>query len=249
MFKLPVQDKASLQKRITKPVLEQSQTKQSAGPASKHIDFGFPTYDFDDGCYELLPSKNYPIDPLEHRQAMVRFVYKLCCGFSLTSELAPYIPDIDKIQAQFFHSAGGITNYSFQKNEQAHLFFQEISLLFGGHELITTGIHPIHQVRHMDGEDNEHVIDTNPNLKDKFKAGSFIIPLESERSIYHCSPEMMLMVKKGQVLVFAGNFAHGGITYREDPWFPAIHGHIDSIHHMLLVCGRRMGHDGDRSWR
>jgi hypothetical protein len=35
----------------------------------------------------------------------------------------------------------------------------------------------------------------------------------------------------GHALIFAGNFPHGGMTYREDAWFPAIHGHIDSTHH------------------
>jgi hypothetical protein len=211
--------------------LNQNQTTQSAGPPGKHIDFGFGIYDYDDRCYELLPSTKYPIDEAKHRAAMVRFAYKLCCDLNITSEFAPFLPDLTKLKDQFNNKWHGIRDFSFKKNTEVHLFLQEISFLFGGHELRTTGKDPIHQVCHMDGEDHNHVIDTNPQLQDKLRPGSFIIPLESERTIYHSTPATLLTVKKGHVLLFAGNLPHGGMTYRDDAWFPAIHGHLDSTHH------------------
>jgi hypothetical protein len=131
---LSVEEKTALSKIMPRPVQELSETKQSTGPPGKHIDFGFPTYDYDDRCYELLPSSNYTILPVNHRNAMVRFAYKCCSEFNLTSELAPYLPDLEQLRLQFNEHRRGISDYSFTKNKEAHLFFHEITLLFGGHE-------------------------------------------------------------------------------------------------------------------
>ena len=98
----------------------------------------------------------------------------------------------------------------------------------------------IHQICHKDGETNGNTIAANKRLQNLFKPGSFIIPLEDERKIYIGTPDEarnVITVYKGQILFFAGDVPHGGITYERsskgsnEVWHIGLHGHLDSTKH------------------
>jgi hypothetical protein len=63
-------------------------------------------------------------------------------------------------------------------NPSVHLAFYEISLLFGGHCMLSDpDSTPVHQICHKDGETKDNLVRDNPRLEGKHKPGSFIIPL------------------------------------------------------------------------
>jgi hypothetical protein len=51
-------------------------------------------------------------------------------------------------------------------------------------------------------------------LKDKHEPGSFIHPLVDERTIYVCSPQTLVTVKRGAFLWIHGALPHGGMPYK-----------------------------------
>jgi hypothetical protein len=45
--------------------------QQPPRPPGMHITTGHKNYDYDNRTYQLLPSRPYNIDPIEHQQAMI----------------------------------------------------------------------------------------------------------------------------------------------------------------------------------
>jgi hypothetical protein len=207
-------------------------------PPGKHIDFGHQNYNYDDRAYEYLPSQNYPeVDKEKHREAMVRFFYFLASWLNIAEEAGSMVFDLESAKQHYIASSNKLVGLPpSMKNKAAHLYLNEISLLFGGHcKMRNQEEDPIHQICHMDGQTIFGELERNKELKGKQMPGSFIIPLEDYRSIYVVTPQTLVTVKRGQFLWFHGALPHGGITYKASKegrdWHPAIHGHLDSIFH------------------
>jgi hypothetical protein len=94
----------------------------------------------------------------------------------------------------------------------------------------------IHQICHKDGESSERLVKDNEKLEGKHKPGNCIIPLDSPRTIYVCTPMIQVTAQKGQFVWFHGALPHGGMTHEANEtgtdWRPAIHGLLDSSHHV-----------------
>ena len=201
------------------------------------INFGHEDYFYDDRAFEYFPSPNYSEVPEGfHRFSMVRFHYFLTTELNMSHEAAHSVLDLAKIidhkmATGKFETCTEITNPEF------HLYFYEISLLFGGHCMLKDSEETVvvDQICHKDGETHEGEISSIEQLKGKHKPGSFIIPLYEARTIYVCTPQLLVTAEKGQFIWFHGPLPHGGKTYKASPegneWRPAIHGHLDSIHH------------------
>jgi hypothetical protein len=205
-------------------------------PPGKHIDFGHDDYNFDNRAYEYLPSDLYPeVDKDIHRSAMLRFFYYLVGYLNMAEEAAHMVIDTKTLTDKYKHRSGR-THPSIQ-NAEAHLFLNEIGLLFGGHSMMKEGEidEPVHQICHKDGETHGGEIASVEQLKGKHKPGSYILPLDDYRQIYVCTPELKVTAQKGEFIWFHGALPHGGLSYRPslqgNDWHPAIHGHLDSIHH------------------
>jgi hypothetical protein len=202
-------------------------------PPGSHINYGYNDYIFDDRSYEYLPSPiNYADLAIEkHRLTMVRLFFFLVVMNNISDQAAYQILDMVQL-LHLFSSTGQLSSFPVMENPNTHLHFYEVSLLFGGHCMNETeGMACIHQICHMDVAD----LDTDDSrllFKGKQLPGSFILPLENQRTIYVHTPQNQVTVKKGQVLYFDGDLPHGGITYLVEgdgtDWYPAIHGHIDS---------------------
>jgi hypothetical protein len=154
-----------------------------------------------------------------------------------------------------------VSKHPEKTNPDFHLTFNEISLLFGGHSMmkvekevpkkkgkgkkkkkddksnpeVISPSYMVHQICHKDGETHEGEIQSNEKLRGKHKPGSFIIPIQDSRSIYILTPGLVITALKGQFIWFHGALPHGGLTYMAskegNDWKPAIHGHLDSVHH------------------
>jgi len=123
-------------------------------------------------------------------------------------------------------------------NPEHHLYFNEVSLLFGGHCMLQgngDSDYVVDQIVHKDGETSEGEIKNKVLLMGRHKPASFIIPLDEPRTIFVSTPQLSVPTKKGQYIWFHGALAHGGKTYKAskegNDWKPAIHGHLDSIYH------------------
>jgi hypothetical protein len=212
-------------------------------PPGHSIDFGYAEYNFDDRCYEYLPSDMYPqIDKESHRLAMVRFFYLLTAYLNMADQTAFTLFDVEEVKANLARHNNsppqGMIPLSIPliPNPSVHLAFYEISLLFGGHCMLSDpDLTPVHQICHKDGETKDNLVRDNPRLVGKHKPGSFIIPLIDPRSIYVCTPMLQAEAEWGQFIVFHGALPHGGMTYKAsmagNDWKPAIHGHLDSKFH------------------
>ena len=207
-------------------------------PPGHAINFGKETYNYDDRCYEYLPSDSYQeLDAVLHQRAMTRFFYLLTAYLNMASETAATVLDLAKVEANLASRKPPLpTGFPECNNNSAHLSFFEISLLFGGHCMAEdTSAMPVHQICHKDGETKDNLVNENFRLKGLHKPGSFILPLEDERTIYVCTPMMQVSAGKGQCIWFHGALPHGGMTYKASvdgfDWKPAIHGHLDSSHH------------------
>jgi len=194
---------------------------KKASPPGKAIDFSKESYNFDDQKYVILPSTDYQMVSAEHhKKAMIRFAYHLSATLNLSAELATYQLVLDPQKH--------LKNSPEDKPDTWHLDFTEISLIFGGHHTGTGK--PVNQASHKDHE-GKGLLSSCKDLEGRFYPGSFIIPLESSRTIYINGQSNLVTVVKGQYLFFSGNVVHGGITYdHSDDWFTSIHGHLDSFH-------------------
>jgi hypothetical protein len=214
------------------------QDEDQPAPPGHAINFGEEDYNYDDRCYEYLPSDRYPeVDADRHQMAMCRFFFLLTAYLNMAGETAFALLDMEKVKEHVATAGSPLPPGAPEaENTSAHLFFFEISLLFGGHcmqkDPNTT---PVHQMCHKDGETRDNVVEDNQDLKGLHKPGSFIIPLDQERTIYVCTPMLQVTAKKGQFIWFHGALPHGGITYKASvdgcDWKPAIHGHLDSSKH------------------
>jgi hypothetical protein len=225
------------------PVVEKMSTfcfhdKEQPAPPGEPINFGHKGYNLDDRCYEYLPSERYPeLGPHQHRMAMVRFFFLLTAYLNMADETASALLDIDKVKANVAQKKPPLPPTAPEvNNPSAHLAFFEISLLFGGHCMLNDHTATsVHQICHKDGETKDNLVKDNALLEGLHKPGSFIIPLQEQRTIYICTPMLQVTAEKGQFIWFNGDVPHGGMTYKASvdglDWKPAIHGHLDSSHH------------------
>ena len=208
--------------------------ENQARPPGSHINYGSALYNYDDRSYLYIPSNtHYPELPREtHRETMVRLFYFLAVNRNMSAQAAYQVLDLETFIACCLQ-AKQIGHYPVMANApNYHLHFFELSLLFGGHSMMPAEDGEVtHQICHMDLADLLSV-PALETFKGKQKPASFIMPLENERTIYVNTLHTLVTVKKGQVLFFEGDLAHGGITYHAtgegNDWYPAIHGHLDS---------------------
>jgi hypothetical protein len=217
--------------------------KEHNEPPGEHINLGKPNLPkTDNRTYQILPCPNkYPgLSHEVHKGCMIRLLYHMAASLSISDEVAPYIYDLDGSLDKDgkFNGNKGCRD---KRNPNCHLYFSEVSLLFGGHHLRTEkwGDELAHQLCHMDGETGEGTtINENPDLFGRTKPGSFILPIKNYRSLYMWCVQNVIWVLRGQYVFFSGNVAHGGTTRKmilgsEDgrEWHAALHGHLDSIYH------------------
>lgn len=130
-----------------------------------------------------------------------------------------------------------------------HLSLTGESIIFGGYmndEYRKKAI-LVHQIPHNDiGEQVNGVdespwsVSNNPDLRDKFKPGSIIIP-NTTRDIYVFSgnasvEKRIVKLEKNEMIVFEGDLVHGGMSYVATPeeklvLYPSIHYFLASTHH------------------
>ena len=173
---------------------------------------------------------------------MIRFWYWFAGKFSVSAQM-------HHIQFVTFQTHVGSLVYpswgaSVDSRTLPHLRLNGISALWGGHQV---GAEPVDRLIHMDIPSKEvaEVIDgesmvvdyevsSNPALRDLFKPGSIMIPLQESRSlvtITACEKETD-SIRKGKLVFFTGDFAHARKTYApDDPsWHMALH-NVDSVYH------------------
>lgn len=134
----------------------------------------------------------------------------------------------------------GNGKYSTEKNDP-HLFCSDPSIVFGGFRGKCHKGDLVDQISHIDiggvtKRGVEYSVSNNPDLKNRFKACSIIIPLEGHRNIYHLdgSQKSVVRVSAGEAEIFTGDSTHGGVTTEpENPmeWNPSIHLCLSSTHH------------------
>jgi hypothetical protein len=229
-------------------------------PFGKSINFGSKTYDFDNRHYsefsELLSSIPDEINKEGLESFTGKMLFMLIATFKLEEQLAPFKADINlwKECRKRTKSSQNAKRNLFQKNvvpwmsvrnqNECHLYPNEWSLLFGGRARRVCGPEPVHQLCHQDGE-TDAVIKENDSLRELFPPISIIAPIQDSRTVYFKNLDLKITVKKGQVLVFRGDMWHGGLTYFEDKWYPAIHGHVDSHHHKRMKKNLAFGTSRD----
>ena len=214
-------------------------------PPGDHINLGKQNLPVTDNrAYQLLPATEadkYPeLSEAVHKGCMIRLLYHMAATFNISEEVAPQIFDLEESldkDGQF----NGRIGCKDRKNPNCHLYFTEVSLLFGGHHQnsIEWRDQLTHQLCHMDGETGQGMtLNENPHLVGRTKPGSFILPIKNLRSFYMWCVENLQWIYKGQYVFFSGNVPHGGTTRKIRPgsndgreWHPAIHGHLDSICH------------------
>ena len=202
------------------------------------INYGTTSYDFDDRVYEYLPSSRYPdINKGEYRCSMLRVLFMMAADLNMASEVAYTVLDMKKFIFEFT-TPNQYCHCTEEINPEQHLYFNEVSLLFGGHSMLKDeedSDYVVDQIVHKDGETSEGEIKNIVELMGRHKPGSFIIPLDEPRTIFVCTPQLLVTAKKGQYIWFHGALAHGGKTYKAskegNDWKPAIHGHLDSNYH------------------
>lgn len=133
----------------------------------------------------------------------------------------------------------------FCKNENHRLSFMDFSIVFGGHPLWIDGDGPIHQKLHRDFTNF-----TSPPAG-SFPCGSLIVPLENKRKVYIGHPNTnTITTRKNQLLLFAGDVPHGGMTLLQKEWDVCLHGHLANINENqdgeldIDVCADLLGKDG-----
>ena len=84
----------------------------------------------------------------------------------------------------------------------------------------------------------EHTVTGNPRPKNHGKPSNVIIPLHDWRDVYMYNgnfKKTTVQVFAGEIIIFAGDVAHGGCTYHPVHPFrchPSFHASISSKHHM-----------------
>jgi hypothetical protein len=203
-------------------------------PQDEHINFGFKEYDYDNRTYGLLPSNKYMLDPVQHLESFTRAHYKIAAETQTADEMAYYVVDEHEFVTNTIYTHDYLRNklVPYKKNPTRHLYPQECSVLSGGHPVRINGPNLVHQFCHTDAEqlDNE-LADKKGALFGKQKPLSAIMPLDTSRSIYHISPAAKITTVKGEIMLFGGDFKHGGLTFTELEWQSSLHWHIDSSHH------------------
>jgi hypothetical protein len=217
---------------------------KEAQPVGEHINFNRVQYNFDNCTYLVLDGnpqtkQKHPwLNFEQHQQCLIRLFFHMGCSLGLEHEVCCLPFDFKAVEAKKNACKGVFRwiDYPEQKNK-GHLFFNEVSLLSGGHNMRQEDIPmPVHQPCHRDGETSDNLYSMNEKLKGKFKPGSFIVPLQDHRTIYIVSPDHTVTAEKGQYMYFSGDVPHGGITYsfneeNSNKWHPALHGHLDSTLH------------------
>jgi hypothetical protein len=185
--------------------------KETPMPPGHHIDFGHEDCNFDDRACECLPSPRHSdVSTVDHRRSMVRTDFMMACDLNMAEEAAHQVVDMEKIIG-----SGKLELCPAKVNPKRHLSFCELSLLFGGHCMLPkrgNGKIFIDQIAHKDGETKEGLTRQQVKLKDKHKPGSFIIPLDDFRTMFVCTPLLLVTAKRGQCLWFHGALPHGGRT-------------------------------------
>ena len=212
----------------------------------EHINFNYEDYNFDNRSYLILDEKKHglPFDLTfeDHEKSVIRLFFHMGCSFGLEDEVCCRRFDFPAVEAAASKALLDKknfrwTDYPEEVEDKGHLFFDEVSLLSGGHNMRQQDIVVnVHQPCHKDGVTSESMYSDNSDLTGKFKPGSFIVPLEDHRTIYIVSPDHTVTAEKGQYMYFYGDVPHGGITYSLtsetcNKWHPALHGHLDSTHH------------------
>jgi hypothetical protein len=226
------------EKRTTDEVVKKQKVtrkkRKIRNTIGKFINFDDTTHCSDDRAYCDLPGDN--VDDTAHKNCMIRLLLHMSVTLNFVEETVTELFDWSNVRSRIDDcnnkSDTNWTDYPRMSNPNAHLYFCEISLLFGGHNM-NEG-EPEHQRCHMDvtGLGRPDALKAFHGLS---KPGSIIAPLDDERTIYvgyRESPDREdITVKKGQYIHFFGDVAHGGWTYEEQSWHAAIHLHVDSIHH------------------
>ena len=193
-------------------------------PPGHPINFGKEGYNLDDRCYEYIPSERY-IEIVKglHRRAMVRFFYLLTSYLNMASEAAFTLLDLDNVKQRIRDKLPTMLpkkDTPVVANPDFHLFFFEISLLFGGHCVLSRNDPenkegpPIDQICHEDSETKSDLVKSNEALEGEHEPGSFIVPLAVPRTICACTPMLQATAKKGQFARFHGALPCGGVTRR-----------------------------------
>lgn len=194
------------------------------------INFNCSDYKYDDRSYLLLPGN--PLHEVltwqDHRKCMARLLFVIVCQLGIEEEISPFLFDSEKFLKMWnrLQRKRYLGLWSRNKEEKAHLKLKELSALFGGNERVICGFDKVHQWCHIDGGE-----DMNPLPDGFFRPASLIVPLCKEgRQIYIRTPDQVIDVPLGKMLIFACDLPHGGVTTRlqSGPQRVAIHGHIDS---------------------
>jgi hypothetical protein len=198
-------------------------------PPGHRINFGIKNYDFDNRFYIGLPtvSLEFEVEKKLHLRCLARFGYYLCATFGIARQFSPFKFDHDTMANHRMMSNRVNWRKCFTATHANHLELRGVALLFGGQELRMRS-DPIHQWVHRDTATKDSINECVA-LKGLIPPGSFIIPLELQRNVYVNDPaECVVEVESGEMMLFRGDLAHGGMTRSSNSWDVAIHGHLDS---------------------
>jgi hypothetical protein len=116
-------------------------------PPGHSVDFGHDDCKHDDKGYEHLPSARHAAEVTEesHRLAMVRFFFLLAACLNMTDQAACALFDVNKVKeilVQHKNKPRSLLppNTPVVSNPSVHLAFNEISLLLGGHCMLSTDL-------------------------------------------------------------------------------------------------------------
>lgn len=189
--------------------------------------------------------QHYNIENVEdwkamHRDCMLRLLLWFGVNFQCMDEIytAPSSARFDSLSSFFADSI--FADDMAHTPQTRHLYVDNFSLLFGGHQATNDKEEPIHQMPHQDfstatvsGKDVS--ISDNQLLKDLTHPGSYIAPLDKERPLKFAGSDTIVTVKRGEIVFFKGDVTHCGVTIRAgmDPfqWNPCFHCLLCSVYH------------------
>ena len=171
-------------------------------------------------------------------KSLAHLLYFFVSSLDLVDEMAPFLPDTERFKklykaVELRKDRDKMFRESIPNCNQ-HLYLKDVSLMFGGREILLFGEEIIHQRAHTDFPRESlkrvHFL-RHPNVRMALKPCSFMIPLfrDEPRSIYVGHPERQtVQIRYGTTLVCTGDLLHGTMSYRDNKWNPVIHGYICS---------------------
>jgi hypothetical protein len=220
------------------PLLEINKLKVGDKLVGQHINFGTGDYKYDDRMVQPLPWSLSEGDEKRHKWCMIRLLFHFSIFFNIVDETASQTFDDEAVaNASALRRTTNWCGYPSKHNPEAHLFIDDPSLIYGGHNMLDGDAAPVHQVCHTDhAEEPNNLLADDPALAGKTMPGTIIVPLEDWRSIYFGNPDNTKHVPLGGYMYFPGNADHGGMTVPpSEGWHPALHLHLDSSRHPRLL--------------